>query len=380
MERSHHNFETWGRGELLPPNEDKEGIDQSWQKEVAHNIRSTESLFQVLSGLNVDISNHEKTTIIEAVKERPLNIPRRYLIDVFQAASCGKEISQAKNLLLPNKENEDFSTDSLTAVEEITNPDKNPIEGLTRMYPDRVLVSPTHQCMNYCQWCFREKESKALSDAQLETIFEYIENDKRITDVILTGGEPLLISDKKLEFILEGLRKIDSVEIIRFHTRAPIVLPSRIDENLLNILGKYKAIGKPIYVVTQIVHPMELREEAVVAIHKLVENGIPVLNQFPILRGINDDQETFNSLMTKSIKYEVKPYYAIAPIARKKMNARFYVPVEEIQELVSNYGQSHDGLGRPTVIVPVMGKKLTPEQLNEAQDKGIHLRHTKTDI
>ena len=248
------------------------------------------------------------------------------------------------------------------------------------MYPDRVLISPTHQCMTYCQWCFRKKESKALGNTQLEKIFDYIGKDKRIFDVILTGGEPLLISDKRLESILEKLRKIEHVDIVRFHTRAPVVIPSRIDTNLLNILEKNKDIGKPIYVVTQIVHPLELRDQTVSAIHRLVEHGIPVFNQFPVLKGINDDQETFNNLMTKSIKYSIKPYYAIAPIAREGMNIRFFVSVEKVQELVNEYSRNHDGLGRPTVIVPVMGKKLTPEQLQDAQEKGIHLRHTKTNI
>ena len=376
MEKPTNNFEKWKEDELLPTI--KEIPEQGWQREITQNIRSGKSLIKTLSDLNITITNAEKNIIIETTKERPLNIPKQYLIDLFQSASNEKEILQVKNILLPNTEPEAFSFDSLTSIEETPNPDKNPIEGLTRMYPDRVLISPTHQCMTYCQWCFRKKESKALGNTQLEKIFDYIGKDKRIFDVILTGGEPLLISDKRLESILEKLRKIEHVDIVRFHTRAPVVIPSRIDTNLLNILEKNKDIGKPIYVVTQIVHPLELRDQTVSAIHRLVEHGIPVFNQFPVLKGINDDQETFNDLMTKSIKYSVKPYYAIAPIAREGMNTRFFVPVEKVQELVNNYGRDHDGLGRPTVIVPVMGKKLTPEQLRDAQEKGIHLRHTKT--
>lgn len=378
MEKPTKNFETWEKDELLPSN--KEGIEQGWQKEVAQNIRSGESLIKTLSDLNIAITDAEKNIVAETTKERSLNIPKKYLTDLFQSASNEKEISQVKNILLPNTEPEVFSFDSLTSVEETPNPDKNPVEGLTRMYPDRVLISPTHQCMNYCQWCFRDKESKALSNEQLETIFQYINKDKRISDVILTGGEPLLISDKRLESILENLRKIDHVDIIRFHTRSPVVLPSRIDNNLLEILRNKKEIGKPIYFVTQIVHPLEFRPETISAIHRLVEAGIPVFNQFPVLKGINDDQETFNDLMKKSIKYSVKPYYAIAPIVREGMNTRFFVPVEKVQELVNSYSQNNDGLGRPTIIVPVMGKKMTPEQLQNAESKGIHLRRTKTNI
>lgn len=220
-----------------------------------------------------------------------------------------------------------------------------------------------------------------LTDRELQDVFDYVERDSRITDVIITGGEPLLTSDRHLDLILSTLRKIEHVDIIRFHTRMPIVVPSRITDEMIAVLNRHKTKGKPIIFVTQYIHPNELTERSTEAIYRLVSNGIQVFNQAPVLRGVNDDQPTFNRWMKTMIKYQIKPYYAITTIIKDGLNSRFFVPFEEVCDLVNEYSSHFDGMGRPTVIVPVMGRKQSPTRLKESMnEKGAYVRNTKAEI
>lgn len=350
----------------------------NWQKELKENIRSKDQLRGYYAVLKVN--EQEASEIERAIEERGINMPRRYLEDLIASVKDEKQLEQIRNIVLPRLNLGSFvdSTPTLINNEHL---DNNPIKGLTQMYPDRVLISPNYSCMSHCLWCFRDKKNQSLSNEELIQVYDYVSKHPKIKDVILTGGEPLLTSDVRLEGILRSLRDIPNVDIIRFHTRAPVVLPSRINESFLQMVNRYKNKGKPIYVVTQFVHPNELSESSSDAVYRLTETGIMVLNQAPILEGINDDQETFDELNQKLVKYQIKPYYAIATIVKEGVNHRFYVPFERVEELVNKYSSIYDGLGRPTLIVPVMGKKLTPTQLKESMQRyGSHFRNTKRDI
>ncbi|MFH0970897.1 MAG: hypothetical protein V1776_05605 [Candidatus Diapherotrites archaeon] len=350
----------------------------NWQEELRTNIRSIDLLRNYYVSLSVN--KQEAIEIEKVVQKSGVNIPRRYLEDLIASIKSEKELEQVKNMVLPRL-NLDQNIETRHTLVDDDHLDNNPVKGLTQMYPDRVLVSPNYSCMNHCLWCFRDKENISLNQEELRQIYGYIAKHPNIKDVILTGGEPLLTSDARLEGILRSLREIGHVDIVRFHTRAPVVLPSRIDESFLKIVNKYKSKGKPFYVVTQFVHPSELSESSTDAIYRLTKNGIMVLNQSPILKGINDTQETFNELNQKLIKNQIKPYYAIATIVKEGVNERFYVPFEKVEKLVNEYSSVYDGLGRPILVVPVMGKKLTPNQLRESMERyGSHFRNTKRDI
>jgi lysine 2,3-aminomutase len=126
---------------------------------------------------------------------------------------------------------------------------------------------------------------------------------------------------------------------------------------------------------------LEITERSSDAVYRLVNTGIYVYNQAPVLRGVNDDQETFNEWHQKMIKYQIRPYYAITTIIKDGLNSRFYVPFEEVEGLVNNYSSRYDGLGRPTIIIPVMGKKLVPGNLKNAMNQnGAYVRNTKSEI
>jgi lysine 2,3-aminomutase len=186
--------------------------------------------------------------------------------------------------------------------------DDSPVTRLTHRYPDRVLLLITDRCPMYCRFCTRKRMVGRTSDITERTItlgIEYIREHTEIRDVLLSGGDPLMVSDEKLESIISRLRAIPHVEIIRIGTRFPCVLPSRITENLCGMLKKYH----PIFLNTHFNHPREVTPQAKQACERLANAGIPVGCQTVMLRGVNDDPETIKELMHKLLMMRVRPYY-----------------------------------------------------------------------
>lgn len=186
--------------------------------------------------------------------------------------------------------------------------DDSPVTRLTHRYPDRVLLLITDRCPMYCRFCTRKRMVGRTSDITERTIaigIEYIRAHKEIRDVLLSGGDPLMVSDEKLESIISRLRAIPHVEIIRIGTRFPCVLPSRITDDLCNMLKKYH----PIFLNTHFNHPREITPQAKAACERLANAGIPVGCQTVLLRGVNDDPEIMKELMHKLLMMRVRPYY-----------------------------------------------------------------------
>lgn len=183
------------------------------------------------------------------------------------------------------------------------------VPGLTHRYPDRVLLLITDQCSMYCRHCTRRRfaghQDHAIPMEQIEKSIEYIKNTPEVRDVLLSGGDALLISDDKLEYIIKRLREIPHVEIIRIGSRTPVVLPQRITDDLVNMLKKYH----PIWLNTHFNHPKEITPETTEAMRKLADGGIPLGNQSVLLRGINDCVHTMKDLVHKLVKMRVRPYY-----------------------------------------------------------------------
>lgn len=185
----------------------------------------------------------------------------------------------------------------------------SPVPGITHRYPDRVLFLVTDQCSMYCRHCTRRRMAgttdKAMPREQILNAIQYIRETPEIRDVLLSGGDALLISDEQLEFILQELRKIPHVEIIRIGTRTPVVMPQRITTELCQMLKKYH----PLYVNTHFNHPKEITAESKRACEMLVDAGIPVGNQSVLLKGINDCPQIMKVLVHKLLAMRVKPYY-----------------------------------------------------------------------
>lgn len=185
----------------------------------------------------------------------------------------------------------------------------SPVPGLTHRYPDRVLFLITDQCSMYCRHCTRRRfagqRDGGVDWKYIELGVEYIRNTPAVRDVLLSGGDALLMADSRLETIIQMLREIPHVEVIRIGTRTPVVMPQRITDDLVNMLKKYH----PIWLNTHFNHAKEITPEAAAACEKLVDAGIPVGNQSVLLRGVNDNPETMKELVLKLVKIRVRPYY-----------------------------------------------------------------------
>jgi lysine 2,3-aminomutase len=185
----------------------------------------------------------------------------------------------------------------------------SPVPGLTHRYPDRVLLLITDQCSMYCRHCTRRRfaghEDHAMPMERIEKSIEYIKNTPQVRDVLLSGGDALLVSDDKLEYIIKKLREIPHVEIVRIGSRTPVVCPQRITDDLVNMLKKYH----PIWLNTHFNHPKEVTPETEEALRKLADAGIPLGNQSVLLRGVNDCVHIMKDLVHKLVLNRVRPYY-----------------------------------------------------------------------
>jgi lysine 2,3-aminomutase len=185
----------------------------------------------------------------------------------------------------------------------------SPFPGLVHRYPDRVLLIITDKCGSYCRFCTRKRivsEEEDISiEKRLEQTIDYIKKNKQIRDVLISGGDPLILSDAKLEYILGALRSVPQIEILRIGTRIPITLPYRITDGLVKVLSKYH----PLWMSLHINHPSELTPEVKEACNKLADKGIPLGSQSVLLRGVNDSVEVIRSLTQQLLTVRVRPYY-----------------------------------------------------------------------
>jgi lysine 2,3-aminomutase len=187
----------------------------------------------------------------------------------------------------------------------------SPVEGIVHRYPDRVLLKLTHVCAVYCRFCFRREmvgpeKGKALSSKALEAALDYIRNDQQIWEVILTGGDPLVLSPRRLRAAMKALGEIDHVKVLRIHTRVPVAEPARVTAELVRAI---KLKGKATYVAVHINHARELTPQAREACARMVDAGIPLLGQSVLLAGVNDTPDAMSDLMRALVECRIKPYY-----------------------------------------------------------------------
>jgi lysine 2,3-aminomutase len=232
----------------------------------------------------------------------------------------------------------------------------SPVEGIVHRYPDRVLLKAVHVCPVYCRFCFRREMVGpqglgTLSPEAMDKAFAYIADHADIWEVIVTGGDPLVLSPRRLTEIMQRLSAIDHVKIVRFHTRVPVVEPERVDEALIAAL---KASGKTAYVALHANHPRELTPEARAACARLVDSGIVMISQSVLLRGVNDDADTLAALMRSFVETRVKPYYLHHPDLAPG-TSHFRLSIEEGRALVAGLRGRISGLCQPTYILDIPG-------------------------
>ena len=246
----------------------------------------------------------------------------------------------------------------LTAEEEQADPigDErwSPLPGIVHRYPDRVLLKPSLVCPVYCRFCFRREQigarGKVLDRAALERAYAYIRERSEIWEVVVTGGDPLLLTPRRVAAIVAALAAIEHVQVIRFHTRVPIVDPKRVKAALVDALGTEKAV----YVVIHANHPRELTDAAKAAAKRLVRAGIPVLSQSVLLRGVNDDAAVLEQLFRALVAMRVKPYYLHHPdLARG--TSHFRGDIAEGQAVMRELRRRASGLCQPTYVLDIPG-------------------------
>ncbi|ARM90438.1 L-lysine 2,3-aminomutase [Rhizobium sp. CIAT894] len=232
----------------------------------------------------------------------------------------------------------------------------SPVEGIVHRYPDRVLLKAVHICPVYCRFCFRREMVGpqglgTLDAAAMQAAFDYIRGHQEIWEVILTGGDPLVLSPRRLREIMEALAEIAHVKIVRFHTRVPVVDPGKIDDASIAAL---KASGKTVYVALHANHVGELTAEARAACARLVDAGIVMVSQSVLLKGVNDDPDVLAELMKAFVEIRVKPYYLHHPDLAPG-TAHFRLTLEEGQSIVAALRGRISGLCQPTYILDIPG-------------------------
>lgn len=231
-----------------------------------------------------------------------------------------------------------------------------PVEGVVHRYPDRVLLKLVHVCPVYCRFCFRREMVGPQGDGNLgadalRRALDYIRADERIWEVILTGGDPLILSPRRLREVMQELAAISHVRIVRIHSRVPAVDPSRISGELVDAL---KAGGKTLYLALHVNHPRELTGEVRDALARLATAGIQLVSQSVLLRSINDDAETLAELMRAFVEIGVKPYYLHHPDMAPG-TGHFRLTIAEGQAIMRELRSKLSGLCIPHYILDLPG-------------------------
>lgn len=232
----------------------------------------------------------------------------------------------------------------------------SPVKGIVHRYPDRVLLKALHICPVYCRFCFRREMvgpqgDGTLAPDELAAALAYIRDHSEIWEVILTGGDPLVLSPRRLGEIMRGLAAIEHVKIIRFHTRVPVVEPDRINEALVAAL---KESGKVTYIALHANHPREMTEDARTASARLVDAGFAMVSQTVLLKGVNDDPAVLGDLMKAFVETRIKPYYLHHPDLAPG-TGHFRMDIAEGQKIVSALRGNISGLCQPTYVLDIPG-------------------------
>jgi lysine 2,3-aminomutase len=265
-------------------------------------------------------------------------------------------------------------------VDPIGDDPHTPVVGVTHRYPDRALLKPVHVCPVYCRFCFRREvvgpgpdKAHALSPGQLEAALDYIRAHDEIWELILTGGDPLVLPAPRLGHLLRALEAIEHVRVIRIHTRVPAVDSQRIDDALIDALA---LASKPVYVVLHTNHPRELDASTARACARLVDAGHPMLSQTVLLRGVNDRPEILEQLFRRLVELRVKPYYLHhADLARG--TSHFRTSLDAGQAILRELRGRVSGLCQPSYVLDLPGGHgkvpVGPRYLGEADEDGARI-------
>ncbi len=266
----------------------------------------------------------------------------------------------------------------ITGVEDpLHEEEDSEVANVTHRYPDRVLFYVNYMCPIYCRFCTRKRkvgDPDSIPDDNTERGLQYLREHPEVRDVIISGGDPLMLTDRKIDYVVGGLRSIEHIEIIRIGSRVPVTLPQRITPNLCAILKKHH----PFYINTHFNHPREITPETTKACGMLADAGIPLGNQAVLLKGVNDDPEVMVELMKKLLAIRVKPYY-IYQADLVVGTDHFRTSIKKGLEIIAALRGHISGLGVPHYVVDAPGGggkiALLPDPVVSFDDDEIRLRN-----
>lgn len=329
------------RKRFFPHATDREWNDWRWQSQ--HRIRKSDQFEQML-----ELSVEERDALHRGGTMLPVGVTPYYmsLLDPMDPDQ------PLRKTVVPT------SGEFVRTVGESDDPlgedGHSPVPGLVHRYPDRVLLLALDFCSTYCRYCTRSRVvghgEIAPNESRLEAIFDYLRRTRAVRDVLISGGDPLAMSDDRLDWILSNLRAIPHIEFVRIGTKMPAVLPQRITPQLCRMLRKHH----PLWMSLHFLHPVECTPEAARACSRLANAGIPLGAQTVLLKGVNDDVQTMRQLVHNLLFMRVRPYYLYQcdPISG---SAHFRVPVSKGLEIIAGLRGHTTGYAVPTYVIDAPG-------------------------
>jgi lysine 2,3-aminomutase len=344
----------------------------SWRWQIQNSYTNFNRLSEVL-----DLRNIESFDFLAKSRKLPLRITPYYASLLYgKPADYPLTRSVVPNklelVLSPGEEADPLHEESMC-----------PVGNLVHRYPDRVLLLSTGFCSVYCRYCTRShmvlKDKKHYGVKAWESAIDYIRNNAEIRDVIISGGDPLTMPDKHIEFLLSSLRAIPHVEIIRIGTKVPMVLPQRITKKLVKMIKKYQ----PLYMSIHVTHPDEITPEVTEACRRIADAGIVMGSQSVLLQGVNDTVDIMKQMMQKLLKVRIKPYYIYQcdPIPG---SAHFRTPVTKGLEIIKGLRGFTSGYAIPHYVIDAPGGggkiPLLPEYYQGREGNDIILKNFEEKI
>ncbi|SFS75531.1 L-lysine 2,3-aminomutase [Porphyromonadaceae bacterium NLAE-zl-C104] len=319
---------------------------KDWKWQLKHSIKTLDQ-FEYITGICFE--KKEREQLQKTFDKFPLSITPYYLSlihkdnyrndPVFKQAFGGSE---------------ELNTLSSEYADPLSEDKDSPVEGITHRYPDRVLFQVSNVCSMYCRHCTRKRKVGDIdfipSRKQLTTGIEYIRNTPQVRDVLLSGGDPFMLSDSMIDWLLSEISRIPHVEVIRIGTRMPVVLPYRITNALISVLKKYQ----PLWINTHFNHPNEITSSSKEALDKLADGGFPLGNQSVLLADVNDCPKIIKSLVHKLVQNRVRPYYLYQCDLSEGLS-HFRTPVGKGIEIMESLVGHTSGFARPVYVIDAPG-------------------------
>src|SRR5690554_6572840 len=326
------------------------GCDHSkwrdWKWQLKNSIKTIEGIERLLG---IELPEEEKMMMEKTLERFPMSVTPYYLSLIDSSNYQNDPVF--KQSIANINELTVLKTDMEDPLSEDTD---SPVEGITHRYPDRVLFHVSNVCSMYCRHCTRKRKVGDVDSipgrAQLIEGIEYIKNTPQVRDVLLSGGDPLMLSDSSLDWLLSEITAIPHVEIVRIGTRMPVVLPFRITDKLVNVLKKYQ----PLWINTHFNHPREITSSSKKALAKLANAGFPLGNQSVLLADVNDCPRIMKELVHKLVQNRVRPYYLYQCDLSEGL-AHFRTPVGKGIEIMESLIGHTSGFAVPTYVIDAPG-------------------------